>query len=195
MIAFLEGEFIFKSPANLIVNVGGVGYDVNISLTTFDKIQKMKSGRVHTYLKVSDDGQSLYGFFDEVEKSLFMHLISVSGVGAGTARMMLSGMPAGDLANTIINGQEKTLTAIKGIGSKTAQRIILELRDKLSKQDNFIPTLTGTHPTKPEQDALNALISLGIARNTAADAVSKAVKANPNIEQVQDLIKIALKNI
>lgn len=195
MIAFLEGKFIFKSPANLIVDVNGVGYDVQISLTTYDKIQKMEQGRIFTFLKVSEDAQVLFGFFDEMEKSLFLQLISVSGVGAGTARMMLSGMGTKELAQCIINGQEKMLQAIKGIGAKTAQRIILELRDKLSKQDGFTINLTETKHNKPEQDALNALVSLGIARNIAAEAVSKAIKNNPDVSEVQQLIKLALKNI
>jgi holliday junction DNA helicase RuvA len=195
MIAFLEGKFIFKSPANLIVDVNGVGYDVQISLTTYDKIQKMEQGRIFTFLKVSEDAQVLFGFFDEMEKSLFLQLISVSGVGAGTARVMLSGMGTKELAQCIINGQEKMLQAIKGIGAKTAQRIILELRDKLSKQDGFTINLTETKHNKPEQDALNALVSLGIARNIAAEAVSKAIKNNPDVSEVQQLIKLALKNI
>jgi holliday junction DNA helicase RuvA len=196
MIAFVEGQFIHKSPANTIVNVNGVGYDVQISIHTFDKIQNLTSGRLYTYLKISEDNHSLYGFFEEYEKSIFLNLISISGVGAGTARMMLSGMQASEIVQAIVNGDVKSLERIKGIGAKTAQRIVLELRDKLSKTD--MPTASqayGWAQNNIKTDTLNALMSLGIARPTAAAAIDKALKQQPDVQEVQALIKLALKNI
>jgi Holliday junction DNA helicase RuvA len=195
MYAFLEGEFIFKSPANVLVNVNGVGYDVQISLSTYDRIHNLQKGRLLTYLRVSEDAHTLYGFHDEVERTLFLHLLSVSGVGASTARMMLSGMGPSELAQAIVNGEEKILQAIKGIGAKTAQRIILELKTKLSKQEILTSNLTGTNQTKSSTDALNALISLGISKNSAQEALKKALAQDPLLEDTQELIKLALKNI
>ncbi len=195
MIAFLEGNFIHKSPANIIVVANGVGYDVNISLHTFSKIQSLDKGRIYTYLKISEDSHTLFGFFDEVEKSIFMQLISISGVGAGTARMMLSGMQPEEIMHAIGTGDVKSLEKVKGIGAKTAQRIVLELKDKVAKVD----IIGGHQPTVPhnnlKQDALNALMSLGIAKATAEIAVSKAIHRNPEAAQVEILIKLALQNI
>jgi holliday junction DNA helicase RuvA len=107
MIAFLEGNFIHKSAANIIIDVNGIGYDVNISLHTFSKIQNLTKGRLLTYLKIAEDSHTLYGFYDDIEKTIFMQLISISGVGAGTARVMLSGMQPTEIANAIGNGDVK----------------------------------------------------------------------------------------
>ncbi len=195
MIAFLEGNFIHKSPANIIVDVNGVGYDVNISLNTFSKIQKLAKGRLLTYLKVAEDSQTLFGFFDDMEKTIFMQLISVSGVGAGTARMMLSGMQPSEIANAIAGGNVKALERVKGIGAKSAQRIILELKDKMSKLDVNVSSGAPMVHNNLKQDALNALISLGIAKGTAEIAVSKALHHHPEESKIEELIKLALKNI
>jgi holliday junction DNA helicase RuvA len=195
MIAYLEGKFVHQSPANVIVDVNGVGYDVNISLTTFSKIQQLQKGRLLIYLRITENEHSLFGFYDDAEKTLFMHLISVSGVGASTARVMLSGMAPSELASAISHGDEKTLERVKGIGAKTAKRIILELRDKVTKSEITSEGFSSLPHNNLQNDALNALVSLGIARNTAAEAVRKAMKASPESEDVQALIKLALKNI
>jgi holliday junction DNA helicase RuvA len=196
MIAFLEGQFIHQSPANIIVNVGGVGYDVHISLHTFSKIQQLQQGRLLTYLRISENDHSIFGFFDDVEKNLFLHLISVSGVGASTARVMLSGAAPDELANAIAQGDEKMLERVKGIGAKTAKRIILELKDKVAKSDIISEGFNKLPKNNLQNDALNALVSLGIAKNTAAEAVKKAAKLLPeDTTDVQQLIKLALKNI
>ncbi|MCX8471849.1 MAG: Holliday junction branch migration protein RuvA [Bacteroidota bacterium] len=195
MIAFLEGTFIHQSPANIIVNVNGVGYDVNISLYTFGKIQNLSKGRLLIYLRISENEHSLFGFYDDAEKNLFLHLISVSGVGASTARVMLSGAAPAELANAIALGDEKTLERVKGIGAKTAKRIILELKDKVGKSDIVMEGFSSLPQNNLQNDALNALVSLGIAKNTAAEAVRKALKVMPEMQDVQELIKQALKNI
>src|SRR5262245_11799834 len=118
MIAYLEGKFVYKSPAVVHVDVNGVGYEVQISLNTFSKIQQLEQGTLHTSLLIREDAHILYGFFDRAEKEMFLHLISVSGVGASTARMMLSYMKPDDVAKAILHGDSKTLESVKGIGKK-----------------------------------------------------------------------------
>ncbi len=195
MIAFVEGNFEQISPANVLVNVNGMGYDVQISLHTYDKIQKLQKGRLLTYLRITETEHSLFGFFEEAERVLFLQLISVSGVGASTARVMLSGMAPHELASTISNGDEKNLERVKGIGAKTAKRIILELKDKVAKTELNVGGFSNAPQNILQIDALHALISLGISKNAAAEAVKKAMAANSDVTDVQDIIKLALKNI
>ncbi|MEY3209066.1 MAG: hypothetical protein RL064_1097, partial [Bacteroidota bacterium] len=133
MIAFLQGNFVQVTPAKLIIDVGGVGYEVNISLNTYEAISKKEKGLLHTYLHITENSQVLFGFHELQEKELFLHLISVSGVGASTARMMLSGMMPEEIIRAIVQGDARQLEQIKGIGKKSAERLVLELKDKLSK--------------------------------------------------------------
>jgi len=136
MIAFVRGNFIRKTPAQVIVDVNGIGYELQISLSTYSAISKAEAGQLHTYLHITENAQTLYGFFDLEEKELFLQLISVSGIGASTARMMLSGMKPDDIVKAILQNNARQLEAIKGIGKKTAERLILELKDKLGKKSN-----------------------------------------------------------
>jgi Holliday junction DNA helicase RuvA len=194
MIAFVRGNFIHKSPALVLVDVNGVGYELHISLNTYSSIQAMDKGQLHTYLQIKEDAQTLYGFFDVQEKELFVQLISISGVGAATARMMLSSLKPEEIVRAIVQGNTRLLESIKGIGKKSAERIILELRDKMSKTSyhtNISPLINNTL----EQDALNALMALGIARPTGEQAVQRVLKAEPALSQVEDIIKKALKTI
>jgi holliday junction DNA helicase RuvA len=195
MIAYLKGEFEFKSPAVLYVNVNGVGYEVFISLHTYSALEGSKAGTVFTYLKVQEDAHYLYGFATLVEKETFMHLISVSGIGTNTARMMLSSMRPDEVSRAIANGDVKQLESIKGIGKKTAERCILELREKMAKSGLAEPSLTGENNVLhfTNKDALNALLALGIARNVAENAVKKASALIGNEAKVEDLIKKALQ--
>lgn len=192
MIAFLRGSFAFKSPALVHMDVGGVGYELQISLNTYSSIERLESGVLLTYLHIREDAHILYGFFDRAEKDLFIQLLSVSGVGASTARMILSSMRPEEITRAILQGNARQLESIKGIGKKSAERIILELRDKLGKsvtETNISPLINNTL----EQDALNALITLGIARPAAENALKKALKEGPGTDKVEDLIKKALK--
>src|SRR5215510_9144110 len=134
MFAFLDGKFVYKSPAFVHVDVNGVGYEVQISLNTYSHIQNLNKGILYTTLLIREDAHILYGFFDLAEKEMFHQLISVSGIGASTARMMLSYMKPDELAGAIIRADMRTLEGIKGVGKKTAERIVVELRDKLAKQ-------------------------------------------------------------
>jgi len=193
MIAYLKGDFVHKSPAVVHVDVNGVGYEVLISLHTYSKIQNLDKGILQTALLIREDAHILYGFFDLAEKEMFLHLISVSGVGASTARVMLSYMKPDELASAIIQGDTKTLEGIKGIGKKSAERLVVELRDKLAKQpldSNISPLKNNTL----QQDALNALTALGIARQQAGQAIEKTIAANPNLS-VEELIKLALRTL
>jgi Holliday junction DNA helicase RuvA len=194
MIAFLKGEFVLKTPAIVHMDVGGVGYELLISLHTFSQIQHLEKGILLTYHQVREDGQTLFGFYERVEKELFIQLISVSGVGAATARMMLSSMRPEEIVRAILFGNIKQLESIKGIGRKSAERIILELRDKVGKtmpETNISPLINNTL----EQDALNALIALGINRQAADQALKKVIAAEPGFGKVEDIIKKVLKNL
>lgn len=194
MIAFVKGNFVSKTPAQVIVDVNGVGYELHISLHTYSSIQNMDKGLLHTYLQVKEDSQTLFGFFDVQEKELFIQLLSVSGVGASTARMMLSSLRPDELIRAIVQGNAQQLESIKGIGRKSAERIILELRDKLAKTLNSLnisPLINNTL----EQEALNALIALGIGRATGEQAIQRVMKAEPALSQIEDIIKKALKTI
>ena len=193
MIAYLKGDFVHKSPAMVQVEVNGVGYEVQISLNTYTKIQNLDKGILHTSLLIREDAHILYGFFDLAEKEIFMQLISVSGIGASTARVMLSYMKPDELAKAIIMGDTKTLEGLKGIGKKTAERMVLELRDKLAKHpldSNISPLKNNTL----QQDALNALTALGINRIAAGQAIEKTLIADPNLS-VEELIKKALRTL
>lgn len=192
MFAFLRGDFVYKSPALVHVDVGGVGYELQISLNTYSRIQNLENGILLTYFHVREDAQILYGFFDLAEKELFIILLSVSGVGASTARMMLSSMKPEEITRAILQGNARQLESIKGIGKKSAERIILELRDKVgkTKSDTNISSLTNN---TLEQDALNALITLGIARPAAEQAIKKIINEGAETGKVEDVIKKALK--
>ena len=193
MIAYLKGDFVHKSPAVVQVEVNGVGYEVQISLNTYSKIQDLEKGILHTALLIREDAHILYGFFEPSEKEMFQMLISVSGVGASTARVMLSYMKPEELSRAIVSGDSRTLEGIKGIGKKTAERLVLELRDKLAKQplETNISTLKNN---TLQQDALNALTALGINRQAAGQALEKTLAANPNLS-VEELIKKALRTL
>jgi len=194
MIAFVRGQFVYKTPALVHVDVNGTGYELQISLNTYTDIQHLEKGLLYTHLHIREDAHILYGFSEVIEKELFLQLISVSGVGAATARMMLSSMKPGELTQAIVQGNTKQLESIKGIGKKSAERIVLELRDKLNKHypvTNLSPLINNTL----EQDALNALITLGIPRNAGEQAIQRVIKADPGITAVEEIIKKALKTL
>src|SRR6185503_9696779 len=191
MIAYLKGDFVTKSPAVVQIDVNGIGYEVQISLNTYSKILNLDKGTLFTHLLVREDAHILFGFFDKSEKEMFQQLLSVSGIGASTARVMLSYMKPEELARAIVNGDVRTLEGIKGIGKKTAERIVLELRDKLAKQpldSNISPMKNNTL----QQDALNALTALGINRLAAEQALAKVLGNEPNLP-VEELIKKTLR--
>lgn len=174
------------------LDVNGVGYEVLISLNTYSRIQNLDRGILHTCLLIREDAHLLIGFFELAEKEMFLHLISVSGIGSNTARVMLSYMKPDELVKAIITADLRTLESIKGIGKKTAERMVLELKDKLSKNP-INSNISALKYNTLHTDALNALMALGIARNTADQAVQKVTQSEPEISSIEDVIKRALK--
>jgi holliday junction DNA helicase RuvA len=193
MIAYLKGDFVFKSPAVVHVDVNGVGYEVQVSLNTYTKIQQLDKGILYTTLLVREDAHTLYGFFDASEREMFLHLLSVSGIGASTARVILSYMKPDELAKAIVQHDSRTLEGIKGIGKKTAERMVLELKDKFTKFNVDVNNLPMKNNTL-QQDALNALTALGINRQAAGQALEKVLAVNSNIP-VEELVKLALRTL
>lgn len=194
MFGYLEGKLVNLMPTQTYLDVGGVGYEVQLTLNTYEAISGKASCRLYTHLQLREDAWVLYGFATETERSAFQRLLSVSGVGAATARILLSSLTAGDLNAIVMSGESKALEKVKGIGAKTAQRIILELKGKLPEavtgEFNALP-----HNTK-ENDALNALLGLGISKAMAETAVRKAKTLAGSEEiSVEEWIKSALKNL
>ncbi len=193
MIAYLSGQFTYKSPALVYVETGGIGYEVNITLNTYTEIQHLEKGTLYTYLQVKEDAHTLYGFSNMAEKTMFVKLIGINGVGAATARIMLSSLKPDDITKAIVQNNTRLLEGIKGIGKKTAERIVLELKDKLNKNEVTNLNSSLIYNTL-EQDALNALLGLGIGRQQAENAVKKVISTEEN-QNLEQLIKKALQSI
>jgi holliday junction DNA helicase RuvA len=196
LIAYLSGNITHKTPTFIYVECGGVGYHVNISLYTYSKLENLDKIKIFTYLNVKEDEQSLYGFFDDDERSLFVLLISVSGVGVNTARVILSYMSPDEVKSAIMFENELAISKVKGIGPKTAKRIILDLKDKVIKksgQDQVVLFTAESNTIKNE--ALSALTTLGFARAVVEKTIKSVLDKNPNIESVEDLIKMVLKHM
>lgn len=189
MIAHLNGRLIEKTPTYLVVECGGVGYLVKISLNTYSKIGADENIKILTQLQVREDAHVLYGFHSESERTMFNHLISVSGIGANTAILMLSSLTSEEIATAILSENVGLIQSIKGIGAKTAQRVIIDLKDKVAKSDFGGQNIFVSNNTN-QNDALTALLALGFERKKAEKAIEKVVKENQTIEQI---IKEALK--
>lgn len=190
MFAYIEGDLVYKSPSLIYMQVQGVGYELNITLQTYDKVGKLDKCRLYTHLQVREDAWVLYGFADEEERSTFRLLLGISGVGAATARIILSSLTPDELERAIATDNSKALERVKGIGSKTAQRIILELKGKMQIQKNTIYSIASAHNTTME-DALFALVNLGISKAVAENALHKVKDASSL--SVEELIKQALR--
>jgi holliday junction DNA helicase RuvA len=195
MISFLRGKLVHKDPSHVIIDVGGVGYQVSISLHTFSEIKDKEDLKLLTYFHVREDTQVLFGFATAAEKQMFQYLISVNGVGPSTALVVLSFLPPDELRSAIIREDAAALQAVKGIGGKTAQRLILELRDKVKKdggeQAVGIPGFVGN---TVRSEALSALTTLGIAKPAAEKSIDAVLKKSGNTLSLEELIKQALKN-
>ena len=192
MITQIKGRLIEKSPTELVVDCNGIGYSINITLNTFSKIGNDENIKLYTHLIVKEDSHTLFGFLSKSERSLFKLLISVSGVGASTARTMLSSMTTGEIISSINTEDVNSVQSIKGIGSKTAQRIILELKDKIHSHeidDSQIHLMT-----KDADEAITALEVLGYSRKHTIKIINKIKAENPSIS-VESLIKKALNKL
>lgn len=191
MYDYLKGKLVEKNPTYIVIDVNGVGYMVNISLTTYSKIKEKENIKVFIHFVVREDAQLLYGFADENERLLFSHLVSVSGVGANTARLILSSLSTEETFDAIVLAKANVLQGVKGIGGKTAQRIIIDLKDKLIKSGIELEKIDQTHNTIREE-ALSGLLILGFNKLRAEKAIDKVLKAD-EIVDVEGLIKEVLK--
>ncbi len=194
MITYLNGKLVEKNPANVVIECNGIGYYVHISLQTYSKIGNQELCKIHTYLSIKEDSHTLYGFADTQERELFKQLISVSGVGTNTARMMLSSMTSSELVSSIASNNVTSLTSIKGIGGKTAQRIILDLKDKILKTSDTLENKSGLMDNTIKNEALSALVVLGFDKKMAESALTKILLKEPTITNVEELIKKSLKS-
>ncbi|GAA4330862.1 Holliday junction branch migration protein RuvA [Mucilaginibacter gynuensis] len=194
MYAYIDGKLVFKSPAYVVIEAGGVGYHINISVNTFSLLGEAERCKLYTWLHVKEDAHTLYGFADEGERRLFLHLISISGIGPNTGRMMLSSITPQEIQTAIVNGNVSLIQKIKGIGPKSAQRIILELQDKLRKEGpETLSTIAVSKTAKDE--ALAALVMLGFARNAVEKFLENEMNKNNADITVEQLIKSALKSL
>ncbi len=195
MITYLKGRLAFKDPTHLVVDVGGVGYEVKISLTTYSQVKDKEDILIQTYLHVKEDSHTLFGFSEQSEKKRFLDLLSINGVGPSTALMILSSLDAKELQAAIVQEDVKTIQSVKGIGGKTAQRIILELKDKM-KKEGLLDKSVEIHPrfdNTLRSEALSALTTLGINKSAAEKTVDKILKEYGEEIKLEELIKQALK--
>jgi holliday junction DNA helicase RuvA len=189
MITHLNGKLVEKNPTNLVVECAGIGYEVKISLHTFSAIKSDESIKIFTQFVVREDAQILYGFATTEEREMFNHLVSVSGIGPNTAMIMLSSLIPSEIAGAIVAEDVKTIQGVKGIGAKTAQRVIIDLKDKMAKFEFSSDNIFVENNTK-RFDALTALASLGFDKKAAEKALDKVSTGDESVEQ---LIKHALK--
>ena len=194
MYAYIDGKLAFKCPTYVVIDAGGIGFQINISLNTYGAIQDTERCKLYTWLHVKEDGHTLYGFYEEGERRLFLHLISVSGIGPNTGRMILSSITPSEIQTAIVQGDVPLIQRLKGIGPKSAQRMILELQDKLKKEGPDSLINMPSHNTAKDE-ALSALVMLGFAKNVAEKSLDTAIKTGSENLSVEQLIKIALKNL
>jgi Holliday junction DNA helicase RuvA len=193
MIAHIQGKLVEKNPTDVVIDCGGVGYQINISLHTYSLLPKSDQIKLFTYLQVKEDAHTLFGFFEKSEREIFKMLLSVSGIGASIARTMLSSLEPKQIIQAIASGDVGTVQSIKGIGLKTAQRVILDLQDKVLKLydlDEVSMVLNNTN----RDEALSALEVLGFVRKTSEKVVEKIIKEDPDAS-VESIIKKALKSL
>lgn len=192
MIEYIKGVVADLGPTYIVLENSGIGYFINISLPTYSVLSGKKEAQIYIHEVIREDAHTLYGFLDLQERALFRQLISVSGIGANTARMMLSSLSAYELQQAILAGEVNVLKGIKGIGVKTAQRIIVDLKDKLGKVDDASQKLFVPQGGQEKEEALAALVMLGFAKTAAQKALDKIIAKQPGLS-VEELIKLALK--
>lgn len=199
MYNYIQGRLAAKDPTFAVIDVNGVGYELKISLNTYSKLQVGENCKLYTYLYVKEDVLSLFGFWEREEKALYLHLISVSGIGPSTALAILSTLSVQEIKSAIIGGDVKTIQSVKGIGAKTAQRAILELKDKLAKEggsagDTAVDATALTASAQNQTAALEGLMALGVNKSTAEKSLRSIVKTHGHQLSVEAMIKLALKN-
>ena len=194
MITYIKGKLTVKNPAYVVIETaGGVAYLIHISLATYSGIKDIEEVRLLTHFVVKEDSQSLYGFFDEVERSLFRLLIGVNGIGPNTALLFLSSLNVNEISNAIATDNVRLLQSVKGVGAKTAQRVIIELKDKLGKVSVQNSDKMSLSYNNNKIEALSALVSLGFSKNPAESVLEKIISSEGINLSVEELIKKALK--
>jgi Holliday junction DNA helicase RuvA len=198
MIAYLKGKLAYKDPTFVIIDISGVGYQVKISLQTYTQIKDEEQIMLLTFQHIKEDAHTLYGFKEESEKKLFLNLISISGVGPNTALMILSSLSSEELEHAIIQEDVRTIQNVKGVGIKTAQRIILELKDKITKEASGSSSIQssafGKTSNKIKEEALQALLTLGFPKLAAEKNIAAVLKKSASEISLEELIKASLKN-
>ena len=191
MYEFIEGEFVEKSPAHLIVQAGHLAYHINISVFTYSQVSNLSAGRIYLHFVVREDAQIFYGFASREEREIFRMLLSVSGVGANTARLILSSLSPEEISQAILAGNVSLLQGIKGIGAKSAQRIIIDLKDKVGKGAG-IDELFFSQDNTSREEALSALVALGFPKKTVEKVLTRILSEQPELS-VEKVVKAALK--
>jgi holliday junction DNA helicase RuvA len=206
MIGYIKGVITVKTPTYVYVEASGVGYHINISLNTYSSLEGKTEAIIYTHLQVREDDMSLYGFYEEQERLLFTQLISVSGIGCNTARVILSYMTPEEARKAIVNEDEFSISKVKGIGPKTAKRVIIELKDKIIKSSGIEPIkltsssnesgpLPSSNTSRIKEEAMAALMALGFPKAGLDKQINSIVLKNPDISSVEDLIKMVLKQM
>lgn len=191
MYEFIEGNLIELNPAFAVIQTGGIAYFINISLSTYAQLEEQKTARLYLHQVVREDAILLFGFSEKKEREIFRLLISVSGIGANTARMILSSLSTSEIQNAIASENVNLIKSVKGIGLKTAQKVIIDLKDKLGKDFKFGEKVQA-HNNTIKEESLSAMVMLGFAKNVAEKALDKILSENNNLT-VEELIKKALK--
>jgi Holliday junction DNA helicase RuvA len=194
MYAYLKGNITFRNPAYLVLEVQGVGYHVNIPLSTYTAVEGQDAATIYTHLIVREDAHTLYGFATQTERSMFVNLIGVTGVGATTAQLILSSMSVDEVRASIIGEQAHVLQKVKGIGAKSAKQIILDLKSKLSKETPDGPVLLPSYvDNSVREEAISALLALGFNRIAVQKAINNVISTNPDVRKVEEIIRLALR--
>ncbi|PHN03560.1 Holliday junction branch migration protein RuvA [Flavilitoribacter nigricans] len=195
MITYIKGEITFKTPTFIVVETGGLGYHINISLHTYTQIEKMERVKILTHLQIKEDSHTLYGFAEADERTLFVQLISVSGIGTSTAQVLLSAMNPDELKSAIISEDLVAFKRVKGVGPKTAKRIILDLKDKVMKESGDTGLTFSPQDNTVRDEALSALVTLGYNRIQVQKVLNKILKQQSGISSVEALVRVALKQM
>lgn len=195
MIAHIKGNITYKNPTYIVVETGGVGYRIHISLNTYAKVEKLENLKILTHLQVKEDSHTLYGFADEAERSLFILLIGVQGIGPNTARVLLSYMIPEEVRAAVIGEDVAAFKKVKGIGPKTAKRIILDLKDKLLKDSGSELPMMNVKDNTSRTEALSALVALGFPKIQVQKVLNRILKEQTTARTVEELIKLALKQL
>ncbi len=194
MITHIHGKLIEKTPTFVVIDVNGIGYKINISLQTFSLIES-EHCKLYTHLSIKEDSHTLFGFYKESERHLFRQLISVSGVGPSTAQVILSTFSTEEIIQYITSADVSAIQSVKGIGAKTAQRIIIDLKDKVAKGIPTSDLLFDKQDNTIKLEALSALVALGFPKKGAENKIDKVLRLNPDISSVEELVKTALSQM